>query len=61
VLSTPAVGQPGALNVNCVPGYSGSDPGFALADTPPTAFTATSHKLYFTIENQSQAALTLQQ
>jgi hypothetical protein len=60
VLAVPAIGQIGSLNAQC--GYAPffGDPGVQIFDTAPTTFTATTHKVYYTIENQSQAAITLQ-
>ena len=55
-----SVGQPGWLNAICNPSYFGSDPGFQISDSAPTSFTPTTHKVYYTIENQSQSAITLQ-
>jgi hypothetical protein len=60
VLAVPALGQSGSLNAQCLGTTFGSDPGLVIFDTAPTSFTPTTHKIYFTIENQSQAALTLQ-
>ena len=60
VLAFPGVGQVGFLNAICNPAYFGSDPGFQISDTAPTSFTPTTHKVYYTIENQSQSAITLQ-
>jgi hypothetical protein len=60
VLAIPAIGQPGSLNAQCNPAYFGSDPGVQIFDTAPTSFTPTTHKVYYTIENQSQASITLQ-
>ncbi len=60
VLAIPALGQDGSLNAQCNPHYFGSDPGLQIFDTAPTSFTATTHKVYYTIENQSQAVITLQ-
>jgi hypothetical protein len=59
-LGFPAAGQPGFLNAQCNPHYFGSDPGVQIFDTAPTSFTPTTHKVYYTIENQSQAVITLQ-
>jgi hypothetical protein len=60
VLAIPAIGQIGALNAQCNPAYFGGDPGVQIFDTAPTSFTPTTHKVYYTIENQSQASITLQ-
>jgi len=60
VLAVPAVGQPGWLNAQCNPTYFGSNLGIQIFDTEPTSFTPTTHKVYYTIENQSQALITLQ-
>jgi hypothetical protein len=60
VLAVPAIGQSGSLNAQCSPTYFGSDPGIQIFDTAPTSFTASTHKVYYTIENQSQASVTLQ-
>jgi hypothetical protein len=59
-LAIPAIGQIGALNAQCSTTSFGSDPGVQIFDTAPTTFTATTHKVYYTIENQSQSAITLQ-
>ena len=55
-----SVGQPGWLSAICTPAYFGSNPGFQISDTQPNWFTPTTHKVYYTIENQSQAVITLQ-
>lgn len=60
VLAVPPIGQSGSLNAQCLGTTFGSDPGLVIFDTNPTNFTATTHKIYYTIENQSQAAVTLQ-
>jgi hypothetical protein len=60
VLAVPAIGQSGSLNAQCSYATFGGDPGVQIFDTAPTSFTATTHKVYYTIENQSQAAITLQ-
>jgi len=60
VLAVPALGQIGSLNAQCMGTTLGGDPGLVIFDTAPTSFTPTTHKIYYTIENQSQAALTLQ-
>jgi len=60
VLAVPGVGQVGFLNAQCNPTYFGSAPGLQIWDTEPTSFTPTTHKVYYTIENQSQALITLQ-
>jgi hypothetical protein len=60
VMAIPPIGQSGALNAQCMSTMFGGDPGVAIFDTAPTSFTPTSHKLYYTIENQSQSAVTLQ-
>jgi hypothetical protein len=60
VMAIPPIGQSGALNAQCMSTTFGGDPGVAIFDTAPTSFTPTSHKLYYTIENQSQSAVTLQ-
>jgi hypothetical protein len=60
MLAVPDVGQSGYLNAQCDTTYFGSDPGVQIWDTAPTTFTPTTHKVYYTIENQSQAAITLQ-
>jgi hypothetical protein len=59
-LSIPPIGQSGALNAQCSSTVFGSDPGMQIFDTAPTSFVPTNHKVYYTIENQSQAPLTLQ-
>jgi len=59
-LAIPAIGQAGSLDAQCSSTFFGSDPGIQIFDTAPTTFTATTHKVYYTIENQSQAAITLQ-
>jgi hypothetical protein len=59
VMGIPAIGQSGSLNAQCMTTTFGGDPGVIIFDTAPTSFTPTTHKLYYTIENQSQSALTL--
>jgi hypothetical protein len=54
------LGQTGWLNAQCSYTYFGSDLGFRIFDTQPTWFTPTTHKVYYSIENQSQSAITLQ-
>jgi len=60
VLAIPAIGQEGALNAQCNPTMFGNDQGLQIFDTEPSTFTPTTHKVYYTIENQSQASITLQ-
>lgn len=60
VLAVPAAGQSGFLNAQCNYALFGSDPGVQIFDTAPTSFTPTTHKVYYTIENQSQTPITLQ-
>ncbi len=60
-LAVPAIGQTGALNAQCEATTFSGNPGLIIYDTLPTSFTPTTHKLYYTIENQSQTPLTLQQ
>jgi hypothetical protein len=60
VLAVPGVGQSGFLNAQCNTTYFGDAPGLQIWDTEPTSFTPTTHKVYYTIENQSQALITLQ-
>jgi hypothetical protein len=60
VLAVPVVGQSGYLNAQCNSTYFGDAPGLQIWDTEPTTFTPTTHKVYYTIENQSQALITLQ-
>jgi hypothetical protein len=60
VLAVPAIGQSGSLNAQCGYATFGGDPGVQIFDTAPTSFTASTHKVYYMIENQSQAAITLQ-
>jgi hypothetical protein len=60
VLAVPGVGQIGFLNAQCNTTYFGGAPGFQIWDTEPASFTPTTHKVYYTIENQSQALITLQ-
>jgi hypothetical protein len=60
VLASPPIGQSGSLNAQCSSANFGGDPGMLIFDTAPTSFVPTTHKVYYTIENQSQAALTLQ-
>jgi len=60
-LAVPAIGQTGALNAQCEATTFSGSPGLIIYDTLPTSFTPTTHKLYYTIENQSQTPLTLQQ
>jgi hypothetical protein len=57
-----AIGQIGSLNAQCDTYYPGinSNPIFQISDTEPTWFTPTTHKVYYTIENQSQAVINLQ-
>jgi hypothetical protein len=59
-LAIPQIGQAGALNAQCNPASFGSDWGVQIFDIAPTTFTPTTHKVYYTIENQSQSAITLQ-
>ena len=59
-LAVPQFGQSGSLNVQCSPATFGNDPGLQIFDTAPTSFKPSVHKVYYTIENQSQAVLTLQ-
>ena len=59
-LAVPAIGQTGALNAQCMATTFTGNPGMIIYDTLPTSFTPTTHKLYYTIENQSQTPLTLQ-
>jgi hypothetical protein len=59
-LGLPPIGQSGSLNAQCMNSSFGGDPGMVIFDTAPTSFVATTHKVYYTIENQSQAAITLQ-
>jgi hypothetical protein len=59
-LSIPPIGQSGSLNAQCSSTVFGGDPGMQIFDTAPTSFVPTNHKVYYTIENQSQASLTLQ-
>ncbi len=59
-LASPAIGQAGALNAQCEATTFSGTPGMIIYDTLPTSFTPTTHKLYYTIENQSQTPLTLQ-
>jgi hypothetical protein len=58
-LAVPGIGQSGWLNPQCNPTTFGGDQGVQIFDTAPTSFTPTTHKVYYTIENQSQAAITL--
>lgn len=60
VLASPPIGQVGSLNAQCSSASFGGDPGMVIFDTAPTSFVPTTHKVYFTIENQSEASLTLQ-
>ncbi len=61
VLAVPAIGQSGSLNAQCnATTTAGGDPELQIWDTAPVSFTPTTHKVYYTIENQSQAAITLQ-
>jgi hypothetical protein len=60
VLAAPGVGESGYLNAQCNPAFFGGVPGLQIWDTEPTSFTPTTHKVYYTIENQSQARITLQ-
>ncbi|HVJ04302.1 MAG TPA: hypothetical protein VM578_01370 [Candidatus Saccharimonadales bacterium] len=60
MLAVPAAGQSGFLNAQCNYATFGSDPGVQIFDTAPTSFTPTTHKVYYTIENQSQTPITLQ-
>jgi hypothetical protein len=60
VLAVPGVGQIGYLNAQCNTTYFGGAPGLQIWDTAPASFTPTTHKVYYTIENQSQALITLQ-
>jgi hypothetical protein len=59
-LGIPGAGQTGFLNAQCNYTWLGSDPEFQIFDTAPTSFIPTTHKVYYTIENQSQAVITLQ-
>lgn len=60
-VAIPALGQPGSLNAQCnATTISSGDPELQIWDTAPTTFTPTRHKVYYTIENQSQAVITLQ-
>lgn len=59
VLAVPPIGQTGSLNAQCLGTTFSGDPGLEIYDTAPTSFTPTTHKIYYTIENQSQAAVTL--
>jgi hypothetical protein len=59
-LAVPQFGESGSLNVQCSPATFGNDPGLQIFDTAPTSFKPSIHKVYYTIENQSQAVLTLQ-
>jgi hypothetical protein len=59
-LAIPGIGQVGWLNPQCNTKNFGSDQGVQIFDTAPTSFTPTTHKVYYTIENQSQSVITLQ-
>ena len=59
-LAIPGIGQIGSLNAQCNPTTFAGDPGVQISDTAPTTSTPTAHKVYYTIENQSQAVITLQ-
>jgi len=57
----PPVGQTNFLAAGCSFRWPyQADPILQISDTAPTTFTPTTHKLYYTIENQSQTAITLQ-
>lgn len=59
-LAIPAIGQVGSLNAQCNTTTFSGDQGVQIWDTAPTTFTPTTHKVYYTIENQSQTVITLQ-